>query len=81
MDEKRQEVLVHIGKRMKTYRRGLSYSREAIAEYLGITVRTLAAYERGEREMSMQTAAELARIYRTTLTRLTDYDTVCVMMN
>ena len=76
MDEKRQEVLRHIGTRIKCYRRELEYSRDMVAEYIGITPRTLAAYERGEREMSMETAIELARVYKTTLTKLTDYSTV-----
>lgn len=76
MDEKRQEVLRHIGARIKCYRRELEYSRDMVAEHIGITPRTLAAYERGEREMSMETAIELARVYKTTLTRLTDYSNV-----
>lgn len=76
MDEKRQEVLRHIGARIKCHRRELDYSRDMVAEYIGITPRTLAAYERGEREMSMETAIELARVYKTTLTKLTDYSTV-----
>lgn len=76
MDEKRQKVLRHIGERIKVCRREHGYSREFVAEHLKITPRTLAAYERGEREMSMETAICLARIYRTTLTKLTDYTTV-----
>ena len=76
MDKKRQEVLRHIGERIKVHRRELGYSREFVAEHLKITPRTLAAYERGEREMSMETAICIARFYRTTLTKLTDYTTV-----
>ncbi len=80
MDKKRQQVLRHIGERIKNYRRELGYSREYVAEYIKITPRTLAAYERGEREMSMETAIYLARLYRTTLTKLTDYTTVITTM-
>jgi hypothetical protein len=40
----------------------------------------LAAYERGEREMSMEMALELAKILRTTLTKLTDYKYIAEMM-
>ena len=80
MDDKRQEVLRHIGARMKCHRRELSYSRDSVAERIGVTPRTLAAYERGEREMSMETAVELARVYKTTLTKLTDYQNVVSTM-
>ncbi len=80
MDQRRREVLHHIGKRIKHHRRELGYSRDEVAELVGITPRTLAAYERGEREMSMEMAIELARIYKTTLTKLTDYKYVIGMM-
>ena len=80
MDDKRQEVLRHIGARRKYHRRELSYSRDSVAERIGVTPRTLAAYERGEREMSMETAVELARVYKTTLTKLTDYQNVVSTM-
>lgn len=76
MDERRRAILYHIGERIKNYRRELGYSREYVAGYIKITPRTLAAYERGEREMSVKTAVDLARLYRTTLTRLTDYKNI-----
>ena len=80
MEQRKREVLRHIGERVKHHRRELGYSREEVAKHLGITPRTLAAYERGEREMSMEMAVELAKIFKTTLTRLTDYRNVMGMM-
>ena len=60
MDQRRREILRHIGGRVKYQRRELGLSRDEVAKILGITPRTLAAYERGEREMSMEMAIELA---------------------
>lgn len=80
MDQRRREILRHIGGRVKHQRRELGLSRDEVAKLLGITPRTLAAYERGEREMSMEMAIELAKIFKTTLTKLTDYRYVTGMM-
>lgn len=80
MDEKRHEVLRHIGVQIKNRRCALNYSRDMVAEYVGITPRVLAAYERGEREMTMEIAIELARVYKTTLTKLVDYSVVITTM-
>lgn len=76
MDRERREILVHIGARLKSYRRRLGYSREEVGKRLGISGRTVAAYERGEREMSMDTAISFARIYQTSFSTLTDYNNI-----
>lgn len=68
------DLLKEIGFRMRRCREDNCYSREMAAELLGMTARTLAAYERGEREITMNTIIKMAEIYRTTVGKLIDYD-------
>lgn len=68
--------LRYIGGRFKDFRENVGYSRREAADMIGITMRTLASYERGEREPSMDTAIKMAGVYKTTFTRLTDYKNI-----
>ena len=72
----KDQLLVRIGKRLKNYRRAEGLSKEDVAAELGISPTTLGAYERGEREIRMDKVQELARIYNTTITELTDYKNI-----
>lgn len=72
----KDQLLVRIGKRLKNYRRAEGLSKEEVAEELGISPATLGAYERGDREIRMDKVQELARIYNTTITELTDYKNI-----
>ena len=72
----KDQLLVRIGKRLKNYRRAEGLSKEEVAAELGISPVTLGAYERGDREIRMDKVKELARIYNTTITELTDYKNI-----
>ena len=72
----KDQLLVRIGKRLKNFRRAEGLSREEVAAELGISPLTLGAYERGDREIRMDKVKELARIYNTTITELTDYKNI-----
>lgn len=61
-----------IGNRIKYFRRALGMSREESARSVGVSPRTLAAYERGEREMSLGTAIALSKLYKVTINMITD---------
>ncbi len=76
IDEQTREILKYIGKRFSFYRERAGLSRVAAADRLCITPRTLAAYERGEREISAQMTVRMAQIYGVTLTKLTDYKNI-----
>ena len=69
----KQLMLKIIGERFKHYRKLKGFSREDAAKMLGVTSRTLAAYERGEREISTRTTLKMAQIYGTTFRQLTNY--------
>lgn len=60
-------ILKNVGCTFKAYRRKCGYSRAEVAQELGVAPRTLAAYERGEREMGISLAVRLANIYGTTV--------------
>ena len=72
----KDQLLVRIGKRLKNYRRAEGLTKEEVAAELGISPATLGAYERGDREIRMDKVKELARIYNTTITELTDYKNI-----
>ena len=72
----KDQLLMRIGKRLKNYRRAEGLSKEDVAAQLGISPVTLGAYERGDREIRMDKVMELARIYKTTITELTDYKNI-----
>ena len=69
----KEKILKYIGERCRRFRRERGLTMAEAAEQADISVRTLEAYELGEREMSTPTAIKLAEIYRTTLTQLTNY--------
>ena len=54
MKEENAIIRKYLGDRMHSFRVELSISRENVAEKLGISKRTLASFERGEREIKMQ---------------------------
>ena len=66
------EMIKFVGNRIKYFRRSLGMTREESAMAIGVSPRTLAAYERGEREMSLNTFLSLARLYNVTVNMLTD---------
>ena len=72
----KDQLLIRIGKRLKNYRRAEGLTKEEVAAELGISPATLGAYERGDREIRMDKVKELARIYNTTITELTDYKNI-----
>ena len=76
MKEKNALMLKYIGERIKSFRVERHISRESAAQELGISKRTLASYERGEREITMKTLIKLAEIYNTTYTNLTNYENI-----
>ncbi len=76
MKENDRLVLKYIGNRFKEFREEVGYSRRDAADLIGITMRTLASYERGEREVSMDTTIKMAAAYKTTFTMLTDHKNV-----
>ncbi|MEE1351085.1 MAG: helix-turn-helix transcriptional regulator [Clostridia bacterium] len=73
MKESNKVLLQCIGNRFKEFREDAGFSRKEASDRIGITARTLASYERGEREVSMSTAIRMAAVYGTTFTKLTDY--------
>ncbi len=70
------ELLKYIGTRFRKFRENAGYSRGDAAMLIGVTPRTLASYERGEREISMDATIKMAQVYKTTFTKLTDYKNV-----
>ena len=66
------DMIKFVGNRIKYFRRSCGMTREESAREIGVSPRTLAAYERGEREMSLNTILSLARLYNVTVNMLTD---------
>lgn len=73
MHDDNREMLKTIGINFRNYRVASGYSRQKAAKELGVSPRTLAAYERGEREISTTLTVKLAKLYGTTFTKLIDY--------
>ncbi len=73
MNDERKQMLKLLGERFVFFRKKKGYSRKKAATILGITSRTLASYERGEREISLDSTKNLATLYGTTFEQLTDY--------
>lgn len=69
-------ILKYTGNRFRYFRKERGISRKTAAEMIGITPRTLASYERGEREITVDKVAKMAEVYKTTFTNLTDYKNV-----
>lgn len=72
MREEREVLVKHLGRRIRMIREERNISRAEAAKLVGISARTLASYERGEREITMETAQVLAGAYKTTVTNLTN---------
>ncbi len=72
MLDTKEEILEKIGARLRKFRNDNGYNREYVADYLGITERTYASYERGEHDIPMEVMYKLAVMYRVTLTKLID---------
>lgn len=73
----RKIILKAEGKRFRSYREQCRLSQEEAAKLLGISSRTLGAYERGEREISFAMTVKMAEIYNTTFAELTAYKSIC----
>ena len=73
MESSSEYLLKYIGRRFKIHRRLRGFSKESAARSLNISKRTLASYERGEREISLDKTIEMAELYRTTFKNLVDY--------
>ena len=76
MKNENTKIIKYIGERIRAYRTDINMSRDKAAELLGISKRTLASYERGEREVTMPMLIKMAEIYRTTYTKLTNYENI-----
>ena len=59
----------------------LRISRDMAADMIGVTPRTLASYERGEREITTDRVEKMALAYKTTFTDLTNYKNVLTEIN
>ena len=74
-------LLKYIGNRFQTLREERGISRDEAADMIGVTKRTLASYERGEREITTDTVEKMAVAYKTTFTNLTNYKNVLNEIN
>ncbi|MBQ3426225.1 MAG: helix-turn-helix transcriptional regulator [Clostridia bacterium] len=66
------DTIKFVGNRIKYFRHSCGMTRDESAREIGVSPRTLAAYERGEREMSLNTAISIARLYNVTVNMITD---------
>lgn len=73
MHDKNKEMLKIIGSNFRNYRVARGYTRDKAARELGVSPRTLAAYERGEREITAALTVKLAELYGTTFKNLIKY--------
>ena len=73
MVDSKETILKAIGLRLRKFRCDNGYSREEIAEFLGVSERTYASYERGEHDIPMDAMYKLAPKYRITMAKLLDY--------
>ena len=65
-------TLIEIGRSLTESRQRRGHTLKHAAELLDISVKTLRSYEYGERQMTVKTAARLAILYGTTVTKLLD---------
>ena len=70
------EILKTLGQRLKYFREQRNLSRRQVAEHIGVAPRTLASYERGEREASSDMIIKIADLYGVTFAKLTDYKNI-----
>lgn len=69
----KEKIIAYVGERCRYFRQRRGITIHEAADRLGVSTRTIEAYERGEREMTTATAIRLAEIYKTTLSKLTNY--------
>ncbi|MDD6564121.1 MAG: helix-turn-helix transcriptional regulator [Clostridiales bacterium] len=65
-----------LGKRLHIFRTSRHLSREDAARHIGVSARTIAAYERGEREITIDKIIGLAELYNTVTTKLMDSEAI-----
>jgi transcriptional regulator with XRE-family HTH domain len=70
--EENKLFMKSLGKRLYIFRTNRNLSREDAAQHIGVSARTLAAYERGEREITIDKIIGLAELYQTITTKLVD---------
>lgn len=73
MTGEQKSIIEAEGRRFRHFREKAHLSREQAAEKLGVSSRTLASYERGERGISFKKAVKMTEIYNTTFVELTAY--------
>lgn len=73
MNIEKQWMLNYLGERFKFFRKEKELSRDEASKLIGVSSRTLAAYERGEREITIDTTEKMAAVYGVTFEQLTDY--------
>lgn len=81
MKKNNKVLLKYIGERLQTFREERGISRDMAADMIGVTPRTLASYERGEREITTDRVEKMAVAYKTTFTDLTNYKNVLTEIN
>lgn len=81
MKKNNRVLLKYIGERLQTFREERGISRDMAADMIGVTPRTLASYERGEREITTDRVEKMALAYKTTFTDLTNYKNVLTEIN
>ena len=81
MKKNNKILLKYIGERLQTFREERGISRDMAADMIGVTPRTLASYERGEREITTDRVEKMALAYKTTFTNLTNYKNVLNEIN
>lgn len=81
MKKNNKILLKYIGERLQTFREERGISRDMAADMIGVTPRTLASYERGEREITTDRVEKMALAYKTTFTNLTNYKNALTEIN
>ena len=74
--EENKVFMKSLGKRLQRFRANRNLSREVAAQHIGVSTRTLASYERGEREITIDKIIGLAELYQTVTTKLVDRETI-----
>ncbi|MBR0366218.1 MAG: helix-turn-helix transcriptional regulator [Clostridia bacterium] len=69
----KEKIITYIGERCRYFRHRSGVTVREAADCLGVSSRTIEAYERGEREITTAAAIRLAELYKTTLSKLTNY--------
>lgn len=74
MTDSKEVILKAMGLRLRRFRCENGYSRKEIAEFLEISERTYASYERGEHDVPMDVLYKLAPKYRITMAKMLYYE-------